>query len=291
MQAKITDLFDNKPQTFSFEFFPPKTEKGKANFLAAAEAFTTYGADFFSVTYGAGGTEAHATLSTVAELRDRLNVPVMHHLTCIKHTFEEVRQQLQQMKAEGIRNIMALRGDPPAEDPDFIPGPDQPQYAYHLIEEIRKHDDWFAIGAAGFPEVHPLAPSPDKDSEYLKLKQDAGADFAVTQLFFENQMYFDFMERTDRAGVTMRRIPGIFIVTDYNKAVRFCNMCGATVPQELTDAYAPYLDDQEGMFKLGVERAIRQCQDLLEGGSPGLHFYSINRTEPALTVYREVAGV
>jgi len=286
---KITEIFVERAWTFSFEFFAPKTDKGRANLMDTADALERLGADFFSVTYGAGGTEAHTTLDTVLKLLYAHEPAVVHHLTCVKHTYREIRQQVAGMSRVGVRNIMALRGDPPAGEPDFEFGDDQPKYAYQLIELIREQsDDWFALGVAAFPESHPMAPSPEEDSRYLKIKQDRGADFAVTQLFFENEHYFDFVRRVREAGVRLRLIPGVLPVTNYDRMLQFCGKCGVGVPPRIREMFEPVRDDPKATVERGIELAVRQCRELLDRGAPGIHFYCLNRAEPVSTIYRRL---
>lgn len=285
VMKKITDIFAKKEKTFSFEFFPPKTDKGRDKLAETAAFFAQQGADFFSVTYGAGGSESKATLDVVLNLLYHHDVPVMHHLTCVKHTFDDIRKQLAGMQRVGVQNIMALRGDPPANDPGYKPGPDHPRFGYELIKLIREHGDWFSIGVPGFPEGHPLTPTLDLDSKYLKVKQDCGADFVVTQVFFDNHLYYDYLKRTAREGVAMRVIPGILPITDYAKLVQFCQTCGATIPQWIHDTFAPLKDDPEATLQKGIDVVTRQCQDLLDHGAPGLHFYCLNKIEPTTAIF------
>ena len=281
---KVTEIFEQKPRTFSFEFFPPKTPKGLERLYQTAEALAGK-ADFFNVTYGAGGSSSKATFEIVVELQKRFNLPVVHHFTCIKHTYDEIRRRLEQFKQADVRNILALRGDPPADDPDYVQGPDEPHYAYELIRMIREHGDFFAIGVPGFPEGHPNTPTKELDSEYLKVKQDAGADFVITQLFFDNNIYYEFRDRVRKVGVTLRLIPGILIITDYQKLLDFCRTCSATIPDFIKERFEPVANDPEETRKRGIDWAIQQCQDLLDNGCPGLHFYCLNKTEPVTTVY------
>jgi len=285
---KVTEIFDEKPRTFSFEFFPPKTDKGRANLFKAAEALAPL-ADHFSVTYGAGGSTSKATLEIVKALQSRLKKPVVHHFTCVKHTHSDIRAALEEMRRADVRNILAMRGDPPADEPDYKPGPEEPRYSYELVKAIRQqHDDWFAVGVAGFPEGHINTPTKKLDSEYLKIKQDAGADFVVTQLFFDNNEYYEFVERVGAEGVTLRLIPGILPITDYAKLLQFCDTCGATVTQSIKDIFEPLADDAEATYQKGIEVVTRQCRDLLDHGAPGLHFFCLNKTEPITTIYKNL---
>jgi len=287
-QRKITDIFMERPRTLSFEFYPPKTEKGMENLFASCPKLVDLGADFFSVTYGAGGSTSTQTIQTVEGLLERFAVPAIHHFTCIKHTWDSIRSEVSRMRQMGVRNIMALRGDPPTAEPDYKFRPDQPRYAYQLIEMIREHQGYFAVGVAAFPEGHPLTPTLELDSYFLKMKQDAGADYAITQFFFDNQTYYEFLYRARKAGVTMRLIPGVLPVTNYDNLVKFAGNCRANVPQFIREAFEPIKDDHDATIKKGVEFTVRQCQDLLDHGAPGLHFYCLNKTEPVSTIIKSL---
>jgi methylenetetrahydrofolate reductase (NADPH) len=283
---KITDIFETRPRTLSFEFFPPKTDKGRINLFAAAEKLMELGPDFFSVTYGAGGSTSKSTLDIVKELQARHNIPVMHHFTCTKHSRMEIRKQLNEMMASGIRNILALRGDPPADEVTYEPGPDEPRYAFELIRIIRERAGWFSIGAAAFPEGHPQTANKELDSFYTRVKQDAGAEFAITQVFFENELYGEFVDRTRAAGVTIRLIPGILPITNYPRLLNFCETCGATVSPRITEIFAPLADDLDATYEKGLQVVTAQCRDLLARGAPGLHFYCLNKPEPVTTIHK-----
>jgi methylenetetrahydrofolate reductase (NADPH) len=287
-QRKITDIFLQKPRTISLEFFPPKTAKGVEHLYETAGVLAGLGADFFSVTYGAGGSTSQQTLQAVEGLLERFDVPVVHHFTCIKHTWDSLRGEIAEMKRVGLRNIMALRGDPPAAEPDYRFRPDQPRYAYQLIEMIREHAAHFAVGVAAFPEGHPLTSTLEIDSYFLRMKQDSGADFAISQFFFDNQTYYEFLYRIRKAGVTMRVIPGILPITNYENLVRFAANCRSNVPRFIHEAFAPIKDDPDATAKKGLEFAIRQCQDLLDHGAPGVHFYCLNRAEPVATIVKSL---
>ncbi len=288
-QRKITDLFAEKPRTLSFEFYPPRTQKGLAKLVeSTAPELAELGADYFSVTYGAGGSESKATMNVVTGLLDRLDVPVMHHLTCIKHTFASVRAELAEMKSAGVRNIMALRGDPPAAEPDYVPGPDQPRWGCDLVGIIREYGDWFSIGVPAFPETHPLAMAPEIDTKVLRVKQQMGADFAVTQLFFEPGLYKTFLDRARAGGVDFRIIPGILPVTNYARLLEFCDMCGASVPDSIHQRFASIAEDAEARGRAGIDHAVQLCGDLLDAGAPGIHFYCLNKTQPVTEIVRQL---
>ncbi len=285
---KITDILTEKERTFSFEFFPPRNQRGLKRLYRTAEALAELGPDFFSVTCGAGGSTSKATAEIVLELQKRLAVPCMHHLTLVGQTKENLASIIQKMMKNGIRNVLALRGDPPQEmGGTFRKVEGGLEYCYELIDMIREIGrDWFAIGVAGFPEGHVDCPSKELDTEYLKIKLDRGADFVITQLFFENDIYSEYLERTARAGVRARIIPGVLPITDYKKLLRFCETCGAYICQRIHDVFAPIQDSPETTRREGINYAVAQCRDLLERGAPGIHFYSLNSVEPVRTIWK-----
>ncbi|MBN1354606.1 MAG: methylenetetrahydrofolate reductase [NAD(P)H] [Candidatus Omnitrophica bacterium] len=288
MIRKISDILKEKERTCSFEFFPPKTEKGRAKLPAVAETFKELDADWFSVTYGAGGSTREATMEIVDELQKKFDVPVMHHFTCVGHSQEELKNILQKMKEKNIRNILALRGDAPEGEEFWTPAEDGLEYCYQLIELIRTFGDFFSIGVAGFPEGHIDCPDKETDTKYLKIKVDSGGEFVITQLFFDNKDYFEYLERTKKAGINVRILPGILTITDYNVLLKFCGTCGATIPKKVHDIFKPIAGDKEATYKAGVDFAVEQCNDLLKGGAPGLHFYALNKIDPTQEVLSRV---
>lgn len=281
---KITEIMARKPRTLSFEFFPPKTPKGRDNLFKAAEELMQLQPDFFSVTYGAGGGTARNTLEIVEELQKIHDIPVMHHLTCTKHGRTRIREQLNEMMTSNVLNILALRGDPPEEEYDYQPGPDEPRYAFELVQLIRERADWFAIGVAAFPEIHQETPTAELDSLYTRIKQDVGADFAITQLFFQSDLYEQFLQRLREKGVTMRVIPGVLPITNFPKLTQFCQMCGASVPQEVCEQFDPIAEDLDATVEKGKGFIADHSRRLLELGAPGLHFYCLNRSRPVVDI-------
>ena len=285
---KIADILREKEKTYSFEFFPPKSEKGEKRLFETAGVFTELKPDWFSVTYGAGGSTREKTVEIVDDLQKRFGVPVMHHFTCVGHSQEELKKILGEMKRRNIRNILALRGDAPEGQKEWRPAPDGLEYCYQLIELIRSYDNFFSVGVAGFPEGHIDCPDKETDSKYLKIKIDSGGEFVITQLFFDNKDYFEYLERVKGTGANARIIPGIIPITNYQTLLRFCDTCGATIPQKVHDIFKPLDGDNEATYKAGVEFAVKQCNDLLAGGSPGLHFYSLNRVEPTKEILSKI---
>jgi len=286
---KIKDIFKEKERTYSFELFPPKTDQGFTNLLKTIEQLATFNPDFISCTYGAGGGNRDKTLEVVQHIQDKHNIAGLAHLTCVLHTKEEIKKILEDVKSRNIKNVLALRGDPPQDNPNWQPTQNNFKYSSELCAFMRKHfDDYFSIGVAGFPEGHILCPDKNLDAQYLKTKIENGADFVITQLFFDNRDYFQYVDRLKSLGVTARIIPGIFPITNFPGLVKFCKLCGTVVTEELKNIFEPIQDDKEATLQAGVQFAIRQCRELLDGGSPGLHFYCLNKTEPTATVLSEL---
>ena len=290
MIKKISDILKEKERTYSIEFFPPKTEKGRAKLPLVAKVFTEMDIDWFSVTYGAGGSTREATMEIVEELQKKFDVPVMHHFTCVGHSQEELKKILGKMKEKNICNVLALRGDAPEGEEFWTPSPDGLEYSYQLVKLIKSFGDFFSIGVAGFPEGHIHCPDKETDSKHLKIKMDAGGEFIMTQLFFDNKDYFEYLERTKKVGVNARIFPGMLTITNYKTLLRFCATCGATIPEKVHDIFKPLADNPEATYKAGVDFAVDQCRELLKGGAPGLHFYSLNKVEPTREVINRVRG-
>lgn len=273
----IDQILDERRPVFSFEFFPPKTDDGQANLRKALDALRVDEPDFVSVTYGALGTTRDRTIEIVKWIKRDLGIEAMAHFTCVGATVEELRATLDEIEAAGVDNVLALRGDPPAGQDEWTQTPGGLRYSTELIELL--HDGYdFSVGAAAFPEVHPEAETPESDVRFLKAKQDAGASFLITQLFFDNEHYFDFVARAREAGVTVPIIPGVMPVTNLRNIKRMTELCDAEIP----DAYERELDaredDPEALQDLGVAYATLQCVDLLARGAPGIHFYTLNRS-------------
>ncbi len=274
---KIKDLFPHKKWTFSFEFFPPKTKKAAAALFDTVSDLRFLNPDFVSVTYGAGGSTRQRTIDLVEKLQQEQQFNVMAHLTCVGHTREELKQIITHMKDKGVENILALRGDPPQGEKEFKTVEGGLSHANELVELIREIDD-FCIGVAGCPEGHPESTSLDADIEHLKAKVDAGADFIITQIFFDNHHYFDFVERCRKTGIECRIIPGIMPVTSLKSVKFITEMCGAHFPEGLLSRLEKYTDDPATTAYIGLEHAHRQCAWLMQDGAPGIHFYTLNKS-------------
>jgi methylenetetrahydrofolate reductase (NADPH) len=275
-------FFDKLQQgtpTVSFEFFPPKTPEGWAKLYATIAETARLHVDLVSVTYGAGGSTRENTVDLVASLQNNLAIHAMAHLTCLGHSQVDLSKILDKLAAKQVPAIMALRGDPPQGETTFRPHPYGFAHASDLIGFIK--DGWpqFKVGCAAYPEGHPEAfaagetRTPDRDIGYLKLKQDNGADFAVTQLFFDNAVYFRFVEKARAAGVTLPLLPGIMPLTSAKQIERFIALSGCSIPDSLRQAAAA-----ENAEEAGYQFAFAQCLDLLGHGAPGLHLYTLNQS-------------
>jgi methylenetetrahydrofolate reductase (NADPH) len=275
---RIDELYarDGDP-VFSFEFFPPRTPEGESNLFRAVAALRPLAPDFVSVTYGAGGSTRSKTLETVARIRDEHELEAMAHFTCVGATVGELRATLDEMAALGFDNVLALRGDPPAGQEEWTQTEGGLAYSRELVELIAT-DYPFAIGAACFPETHIHATSPEDDLRYLKAKVDAGVRFLITQLFFDNALYYDFVARARAIGIEVPIVPGILPITGYGQLARITSMCGATIPDHVLGELTERRHDEAAVAAFGVAYATMQCADLLANGAPGVHFYTLNRS-------------
>jgi len=265
--------------SFSFEFFPPKTDEGERNLGRALAELSRLSPTFVSVTYGAAGstTEKRKTIEIVKHLKRDYGMEAMAHFTCVGATTGELREMLDTMRDAGLENVLALRGDPPQGQTEWTATEGGLSYSRELIELIRDEYD-FAIGAACFPEVHIHATDAESDLRYLKDKVDAGARFLITQLFFDNQAYYDFVARAREIGIDAPIIPGIMPITDAGQIKRITGMCGARIPDTLLRELELRGDQPGSVTDLGVAYATLQCADLLANGAPGIHFYTLNRS-------------
>lgn len=271
-----TRLNPSKP-CFSFEFFPPKTQEGEKQLWETLEDLRSLEPGFVSVTYGAGGSTRDRTIELVTHIKERTGIEPMAHLTCVGHTKEEIGSVLERLAAARIENVLALRGDPPRGETNFKPVEGGFAYANELVAYIRERDLGFSVGVAGNPEGH-LESTKENDLKNLKRKVDEGADFVVSQLFFDNAFYFDFVERARRLGINVPIVPGIMPITNYEQVNRFVRICGATVPMRLQLELEKVKDDPQAVMQLGVAHATLQCSELLSRGVPGIHFYTLNRS-------------
>jgi methylenetetrahydrofolate reductase (NADPH) len=275
---KLSEIFKKRDQGISFEVFPPKKADGKEGLLKVVKDLSVFDPLYVSVSYGAGGTTRDTTLMALEWLKQGTNLDLMSHLTCIGATRESMDRLLRTLRDIGIENILALRGDPPKSIPNFDPRSGDFLSARDLVAFIRDYQA-FSAAVAVYPEIHRDAESAEKDLEYTRQKIDAGADLAITQMFFDNRYFYEFRERAVRIGISVPILPGIMPIIDCRKMVSFAGVCNTTIPREILDRMEPVLDLPEEMRKVGVEFAIRQCKDLVRNGVRYIHFYSMNRSD------------
>jgi methylenetetrahydrofolate reductase (NADPH) len=287
--VRIDRSLERKGPRFSFEFFPPKTDDGVVALLETARTLRALEPAFVSVTYGAGGSTRARTIDVAKRMKHELELEVMAHVTCVGHTRDELRAVFDEIGASGIENVLALRGDPPRGTDTFVPTEGGFRYASELIEMVRGEFD-FAVGAAAYPETHPEAPSAEDDLRNAARKVDAGARFLITQLFFDNDRYFRFVDRARSAGIDVPIVPGIMPITNYEQIARMTKMCGATIPQPLLLELERRIDDPQAVTDLGVAYCALQCADLLARGVPGIHFYTLNRSTATRAVVSALAA-
>jgi len=282
--VKVSDILrfarERGEPVFSFEFFPPRTAEGEAQLLSTVEALRPLAPAFVSVTYGAGGSTRKKTVDLVTRLKREVEVEAVAHVTCVDASRDELAEVLDEVAAAGIQNVLALRGDPPRGVKIFEPHPQGFGHATELVAFIRSdRKRWpFCVGAACYPEGHVETRDLSRDLAHLKAKVDAGADFLVSQLFFDNAHYFRFVDRARAAGIEVPVLAGIMPFTSVEQAQRFTQMCGAQIPPLLKAAMEVRRDDPDGSLQLGVAHATLQCGDLLRRGVPGVHFYTLNRS-------------
>ena len=270
------------PLSFSFELFPPRTPEGVAKLPAVIGQLAAVGPNYFSITYGAGGSTQDGTYETLVTVVKQTGAEAAPHLTCVGSTRAHIATLLDRYREAGAKRIVALRGDLPATAMSPA-APGDFHYASELVRFIREtHGDAFKIEVAAYPEMHPQATGPGADFEHFRRKVEAGADAALTQLFYNADAYFHFMERCGKAGITIPVVPGIMPITGFANTLRFCNGCGADLPRWVRLRLEELQDDKPALLDFGLEVVTRLCQRLLENGAPGLHFYTVNQADPTL---------
>lgn len=276
----------SEQRRYSFEFFPTKTDAGHEKLLGVARELATYRPDFFSCTYGAGGSTRDRTLNTVLQLDGEVKVPAAPHLSCVGDSKEDLRSLLLQYKSSGIRRVVALRGDLPS-GMGLASG--ELRHANELVEFIRNETgEHFHIEVAAYPEIHPQARNFEDDLSNFVRKARAGADSAITQYFFNADSYFYFMQRVRKLGIDIPVVPGIMPITNYSKLARFSDACGAEIPRWIRKQLEAYGDDLESIQAFGEQVVSEMCERLLQGGAPGLHFYTLNQVAPSLAIWRNL---
>jgi methylenetetrahydrofolate reductase (NADH) len=284
---KLRDIYAQDGHTFSVEFFPPKTDEGVEKLFSELDALKTVNPAFCSVTYGAGGSTQDRTVETVSRIHHEAGLEAMCHLTIVNQPKSQVRRVLAQLHDDGLENIIALAGDPPdGVEVDWTPHPEGFLHSCELVEEaLAFKDDWFSVAVAGFPEVHPRAISRESDLRYLKAKVDAGAVAVVTQLFYDNEDYYRFVEDLRALGVEVPIVPGLMPVLSAPQIRRFTSMCHSKIPPRLDELLVAVQDDNDAATEMGIEYASEQVQGLLDFGIPGIHFYSLNRSRSVKAIF------
>jgi methylenetetrahydrofolate reductase (NADPH) len=286
---RIADRLKQGKRTFSFEFFPPKTSEAVERLYATARQLRALDPTYVSVTYGAGGSTRERTVDLVIRMKRELGLETMAHLTCVGHTKEELAGVLDELASGGVENVIALRGDPPKGETQFVRPEGGFGYAQELARFIKSRYT-FCVAGAAYPETHQDAPDAESDLRHLKEKVESGAEFLITQLFFEPDLYFRFVERARAIGIGVPIIPGIMPVTNVSQIYRFTSMCGASIPSSLRDLLERAKDDDTAVIAVGVEWASDQCRRLLAGGAPGIHFYTLNRSHSSQMVVQNLRG-
>ena len=286
---KLNSLYSSKKCILSFELFPPKSDAGVADLMKTVAELAVHKPDYFTCTYGAGGSTRDRTMSIAAGVKREHGIPVASHLTCVGSTRDQLRDYLNSAKANGIDYIVALRGDPPKGETEFKAVVGGLSYANELVEMLRAEYPDFGIAVAGYPEVHQEAPNAEIDLANLKRKVDAGADVIVTQLFYDNDDFFRFRDRCVAAGISVPIIPGILPVLSLAQVQRIASLCKARLPEPFVAKLSSHADEQ-GQFCVGVEHARSQVQGLLDAGVPGVHFYVLNKSLATNQILASVSG-
>ncbi|MFN8705405.1 MAG: methylenetetrahydrofolate reductase [NAD(P)H] [Planctomyces sp.] len=286
---RLSQLFAIRRFVLSIEIFPPKTSEGDASLERHLKSLLLHDPAFISCTYGAGGSTRDRTMLWCRTIQDQLFRTAMSHYTCVGSSREEMIQWLRDAAAAGIHNIMALRGDPPVGQTEFRAAEGGLSHASELVSLIREHQPNFGIGVAGYPEKHLEAPSMTVDLQNLKRKVDAGADAIFTQLFFVNAKFLEFREQCTKLGISIPIVPGIMPITDFSRIQRITSMCGSEIPKSLAQKLEQVRDDSQAQFEIGVEFAIRQCEELKAAGVPGIHFYALNKSDACLRILNAIS--
>jgi methylenetetrahydrofolate reductase (NADPH) len=274
---RIAEIIEHRRPVFSFEFFPPKSVEGERKLGVTLGQLQSDQPDYVSMTYGAGGSTRNATVELTKWIKQDLGIEAMAHLSCVGEPTTRLIELLEEIQDAGIENVLALRGDPPRGESEWKPHPEGLRYSVELIRLMAERFD-FCIGAACFPEVHLAAESAESDLRYTREKVDAGARFLITQLFFDNAVYYDYVARARDAGIDVPIIPGIMPITNAAQIRRFTSLCGACIPPGLLRELELRADQPEAVTDFGVAYATMQCADLLANGAPGIHFYTLNRS-------------
>lgn len=284
---RLEGLYSKERLGISFELFPPKKWEGMAHLFEHFRELATCEPSFVTCTYGAGGATRERTLEVLDWIRgDYPEIPVAAHLTCVGATREDLRDYVHKAMEQGVQGIVALRGDPPRGEASYTPVPGGLNHANELVALIREISSEMMVLVAGYPEKHPEAGSIEDDLDYLRRKVDTGADAVLSQLFYDNEVFFRFRDHCDRAGIRVPIVPGILPVTNLAQVKRITSLCGTQLTRRLLERLEVYSDDEEGQFSVGVYYAARQVEELIEGGAPGIHFYALNNSRATALICR-----
>ena len=284
---KISEKLKSSSPVFSFEFFPPKDEGGFQSLFQTIEKLKPSDPSFVSVTYGAGGSTRSKTVDLVGKIKNKIGIESMAHLTCVGHKKDEIVSVLESLDNCGIENILALRGDPPKGEKKFVKPEGGFGYANELVSFIKSNFS-FCVGAACYPEGHIECENLTQDMDNLKRKVDCGVDFLITQLFFNNNHYFAFIDRAQKEGIRIPILPGIMPILNVKQSQRFTQMCGASLSASLLAKFEGVQDDLDKVREIGINHAIFQCRDLIKSGAPGIHFYTLNRSKATLAILEKL---
>lgn len=284
---RVTERLKSAKKLFSFEFFPPKTEEDAKKLFDSARELKTLGPDFVSITNSSSGSTPYRTVAMAGVLKAELGLEPVAHLTCVAHTRAEIAGICSRLKEMNVENILALRGD--IHNIEGLPPRRDYSYASQLVAELKATGD-FSLGGACYPEKHPDAATLEEDIRHLKLKVEAGAEYLITQLFFENAHYFSFLDKISAAGINVPVVPGLMPITGYKQLSNFTQMMKVSVPETLRAGLERWADDKESLFRFSVDHASAQAAELLARGAPGLHIYTLNRSRAALAILKNVKG-
>lgn len=284
---KIKQILKNRDQGISFEFFPSRTEKGRISLANTIERLKQYNPLYVSMTYGAGGGDQERTKDAVSLLLETKELEVMPHLTCLGAEHNQIKELLDEYKAKGIENIMALRGDPPEGVDGFDFTQKDFSYAADLVKTLKSYGH-FCVGVAVYPEGHIESASLEVDMDYTKQKINAGADFAVTQMFFDNRYYYTMLDRMQKKGIDIPVLPGILPLTDVEKVKKFASICRATIPKDIEEKMQRYKDQPQEMEKIGIDFTIEQCRGLINSGVKQLHFFTLNKPQVIVRILEAI---
>jgi methylenetetrahydrofolate reductase (NADPH) len=283
---RISDVLRQHP-TVSFEFFPPKDEIGFWDLYVTIEKLKPLAPSFVSVTWGAGGSTRRKTVELVARIKSDMRIEALVHLTCVGSSRRDIATVVDDLKVRGLENILALRGDPPAGQPAFQAEADGFSHACELVSFLKDRHG-FCIGGACHPETHPEAPSPEVDLDHLKRKVDAGCDYLISQLFFDNETFYRFRDRAAAQGVQVPIIAGIMPILSVSQIKRFTELCGASIPRDLLEKVEAVEDDVDAVRQVGMYHATEQCRNLLDNDAAGIHFYTLNRSTATRAIYQQI---